>query len=120
MTQEPTQKTYREQVMAAIVLVCEHKDAASRMQIVALTGLKMNSVDEAVRSLKNDDLITMLNPGFYAPVDQTPDRMISTTMLPKGRTKIEVGDQIMDLSAREAFALAKLLAGALLAFRMGA
>jgi hypothetical protein len=112
-------KSYREQVMAAITVLCEHKDAASRVQIKSMTGLDMNSVDEAVRSLKNDELITMLHPGFYLPVDQSPDRIVSATMLPQGKMKIEAGDEILTLNPRETFALAKMLAGSILAFRMG-
>jgi hypothetical protein len=44
---------------------------------------------------------------------------VSATILPKGRYKIEVGDDLVELSPREGFALAKLLAGLMLAFRTG-
>lgn len=117
MTPQP--KSNRESVLTAINMICDHREAASRAQIVTMTGVKMGIVDEHVKNLKDGGLIRMVNPGFYVPVDQEPDRMVSTTGLPRGRLKIELGDQMLDLNPREAFALAKQLAGLLLAFRAG-
>lgn len=118
MTPQP--KSNRESVLNAINILCEHRDAATRQQIVAMTGIKMGIVDEHVKNLRLSDQVRMLSPGFYAPVDQEPDRPVSATVLPRGRLKIELGDQVMDVNPREGFALAKLLAGLLLAFRVGA
>lgn len=112
-------RSNRESVKCAIETICEHRDSASRAQIVSMTGLKMQIVDEHVKNLKTDGLIAMLTPGFYCTVDQEIDRIVSTSMLPRGRVKIEAGDAVLDLNPREAFALAKMLAGALLAFRVG-
>lgn len=117
MTQQP--RSNREAVLAAINTICDHREAASRAQIVSMTGVKMGIVDEHVKNLKDAGLIRMINPGFYCPVDQEPDRPVSTTNLPRGRLKIEVGDHLLDLNPREAFSLAKQLAGLLLAFRAG-
>ena len=114
-----TPKSNRENVIATINNICEHRDSASRQQIASMTGLKMQIVDEHVKNLKTDGFIKMLAPGFYAPVDQELDRIVSTSILPRGRVKIEAGDAVLDLNPREAFALAKMLAGALLAFRAG-
>lgn len=50
----------------------------------------------------------------------TPDRAISVTALPRGQLKVEVGDDVCEaLTPREALALAKLLAGVVLAFGAG-
>ena len=56
--------------MSSINMICEHRDGASRQQIVNMSGLKMQIVDEHVKNLKTDGLIKLLVPGFYAPVDQ--------------------------------------------------
>lgn len=113
------QKSSREIVLQAIETICEHRDAATRPQVMALTSLKRQIVDDHIKTLKNDGLIKMEIPGFYSPIDQEPDRIVSTTMLPRGRVKIEIEDQIMTLNPREALNLAKFLAGTLLAFRNG-
>jgi len=41
---------------------------------------------------------------------------VSTTALPMGRLRIEIGDDMTDLTPREALALAKQMAGVILAF----
>lgn len=116
-TATATPKRNREIVLQCIVDICGHNGYASRAKIVELTGLKMTSVDEQIDRLKTDGLIRPLYNGVFEPIDQTIDRPVSTTAIPFGRTKIEVGDEIMELTPREAFALAKQLAGLLLAFR---
>ena len=112
-------KSNRDIVLTAINTICDHREAASRAQLVSMTGLKMQVVDEQVKVLKERGLIRMANAGFYVPVDQSPDRNVSTTSLPQGRLKVEIGDDLINLNPREAFNLAKQLAGLLLAFRSG-
>ena len=111
--------TNRDAIINAINLICDHRDAAPMRQIISMSGLSRSIVNDHVKTLKEDGLIRIVTPGCYAPVDQDPDRPVSTTNLPRGRVKIEVGDGIMDLNPREAFNLAKQLAGLLLAFRAG-
>ena len=110
----------REIVLQCIVDICGHGGYASRAKIVELTQLKMTAVDEQIDRLKVDGLIRPLYNGVFEPVDQSIDRCVSTTSLPMGRTMVEVGEEILCLTPREAFALAKQLAGVLLAFRASA
>lgn len=109
----------REIVLQTIIDLCEHNQGASRSRIVELTGLKMTTVDEQVDWLKTNGLVRALMPGLFEPIDQTDDRLVSTTSLPRGRLKVEVGDEVLTLTPREALALAKQMAGVLLAFRVG-
>ena len=113
-------KRNRDIVLQCIIDICAHNGYASRAKIVELTSLRMTAVDEQIDRLKTDGLIRPLYNGVFEPVDQTEDRCVSTTTLPFGRTKVEVGDQLLELTPREAFALAKQLAGNLLAFRTAA
>jgi hypothetical protein len=53
-------------------------------------------------------------PGIFEPIDQSVDRAISGTMVPNGRYKLEVGDQVLDLTLREARQIAVLTGGVLL------
>jgi hypothetical protein len=112
-------KTNRDAIINAINLICEHRDAATRLHISSISGLRRQIVDDHLKTLKTEGLIRMVMAGWYAPVDQEPDRPVSTTNLPCGRIKIEVGDDVVDLNPREAFNLAKQLAGLFLAFRAG-
>lgn len=112
------QRKNREIVLQTIVDLCEHNHAASRARVVEISGLKMTAVDEQVDRLLVDGLIRRVSNGLFEPVDQTIDRAVSTTSLARGRMKVEVGDEILTLTPREAFALAKQMAGVLLAFRV--
>ena len=120
MDNQPTEieqtRTSRQIVLQAIVTICEHNAYANRASVTRLSGLSQVIVDDHIKKLKADDIIRMDVPGFYYPVDQSVDRAISTTSLPLGRLKVEVGDNLLELNPREAFALAKLMAGQLLAF----
>ncbi len=114
-----TPKSNRESVLCAIHTICEHRSAASKQQIVAMTGLKHQIVDEHVKNLRESGKINMIVGGFYEPADTMPERLVSVTILPMGRYKIEIGDLVNDISGREAFSLAKMMAGQLTAFRAG-
>ena len=120
MDNQPTEvqqaRTSRQIVLQSIMTICEHNAYANRASVTRLSGLPQVIVDDHVKKLKADDIIRMDVPGFYYPVDQSVDRAISTTSLPLGRLKVEVGDNLLELNPREAFALAKLMAGLLLAF----
>lgn len=110
------QRTNRAIVLQAIVDLCEHNQAASRARIADITGMKLSTLDERIFDLKAAGLIRSPAMGIFEPIDQSPDRPVSTTSMPFGKTKIEVGDEILTLTPREAFALAKALGGHLLAF----
>jgi len=106
----------QEIVLRAITDLFEHSQYAYRQRIQEVTHLTLTQVDEAVKGLRDKQLIRLTTPGYFEPVDQTIDRMVSTTSLPMGRLKMEIGDEVLTLTPREAFALAKQLAGILLAF----
>lgn len=107
----------REIVLQTIKDLCEHGLLASRIRVREVSCLKQTIVDDHVARLKTDGQIRSLYNGVYEHVDQTIDRAISTTALPGGRMKVEVGDDVvLALTPREQLALAKLMAGTLLAF----
>ncbi|MEO8391210.1 hypothetical protein [Polaromonas sp.] len=112
-------RSNREAILQTITDLSDHNKMASRSRIAELTGLKMSIVDDHVDRLKNDGMIRALYNGVFEPVDQTPDRNVSSTSLSRGRLKIEIGDDICtNLTPREQLALAKQLAGVLMAFGM--
>ena len=109
-------RTNKQRVLHAVVALSEHNQLASRQSVLRLTGLSKTTVDERIKDLKADGLIRSDVPGFYEPVDNTVDRMVSVTNMPHGRVKLEIGDSLLVLTPREVFELAKFLAGTLFAF----
>ena len=110
----------REIILKVITDLTEHGHQASRRRIVEVTGLSMGIVDDHISRLREDGVIRSLYAGLFELVDTTPDRAVSVTALPRGQLKVEVGDDVCEaLTPREALALAKLLAGVVLAFGAG-
>jgi hypothetical protein len=101
----------RRKVFQAIFELCEAGKQASRRTICEASGLSMQIVDDHCRNLKTGGFIRLINNGMFAPVEQSADRPISGTILPSGRYKLEIGDQVMDLSLREARLVALLTGG---------
>lgn len=120
MDNQPTEvqqaRTSRQIVLQSIMTICEHNAYANRASVTRLSGLSQAVVDDHIKKLKADDVIRMDVPGFYYPVDQSVDRRVSTTGLPLGRVKIEVGDELLELNPRELLTLAKQVCGVLIAF----
>ncbi len=110
-------RTNKQIVLQAVITLAEHNQPASRQRIVELAGLPVAIVDATLKELKIDGAVRSLAAGYYEYVEQTIDRTVSTTSLPHGRLKVEIGDDVVtNLTPREALALAKQLAGLLFAF----
>jgi hypothetical protein len=109
-----TRRTHYQIVLQAIIDLADVHRAASRQQLVTLTGLKFTAVDDTIKRLKEDGKILSVTPGLFEPVpSMAPDRAISVTLMPDGGTvKIEFADgPDLDLTKHEARTLGKLLAG---------
>lgn len=89
-------------VFQAIRELCALRRQASRQAVADLTGLKMSIVDDHVKNLKDDEVIRQVVPGIFEPVFLEQERAVSFTIVPGGSYKLEVGDQVMDLTLREA------------------
>jgi len=117
MSEDPKQPRPRDLILQAVIDLNEHSQLCSRKRIAEVTCLKMTIVDDHLDRLRNQGHIRLAGHSHYEPMDLTPDRPVSTTSLPLGRLKIEVGDDLIaDQTPREALALAKQLAGLLIAF----
>lgn len=108
-----TKRTHYQIVLQAIIDLADVHRAASRQQLVTLTGLKFTAVDDTIKRLKEDGKILSVVPGLFEPVPTTaPDRAISVTLMPQGMVKIEFADgPTIDATKHEARTLGKLLAG---------
>lgn len=110
--------TNRTRVLQAIVDLDDHQKKATKQAIAEMTHLSSASVTDALDALNDCGLIKRVYDGVWMPVDSTPDRIVSISSLPMGRTKIELGDDVLTLTPRESLALAKHLVGVVLAFRL--
>ena len=114
---KPQTGTNRAKVLQAIIDLDDHQKKATKQAIIELTHLSVPSVTDSIDALHDCGLIKRLYDGVWIPVDSTPDRIVSTSSLPMGRMKIELGDDVMTLTPRESLALAKQLMGVVMTFK---
>lgn len=85
---------------------------ASRDTVAALTGLKLGIVDDRLRALVDDGKLKRLTRGYYELVETfPPPRAIFCGILSDGMVKLEIGEQVLDLSPTEARTAARALGG---------
>lgn len=85
----------------------------TREAVARVCGLKIITVDESLKSLKDQELVWTPERGVYRPVVMHPPaRAISKTILPNGLVKLEIGDDVLTLTPQENRMLAELQAGA--------
>lgn len=93
---------------------------ASRRTIAEATNLPLTVVDDRVKYLKGVGQIRLAGgvAGIFEPTeDPAEDRSISTTILPSGMVKLEIGDSVIEVSQREARHIGAAFAGFALQFR---
>lgn len=95
--------------------VCELRgldQIATRETVAELTGLKLSIVDDRLRALVDDEKLKRLLRGVYELVETfPPPRPMSCSILDTGLVKFEIGDQVLDLTPREARSAARALGG---------
>lgn len=100
-------------IYQCIVDLTNTNRVATRQVVSSMTGLKMSIVDDHVKRLKADGKIHSPVAGVFEPVEDAPiDRAVSVTYLSNGRVKLEVGDECLDLTLREASSVGAATAGA--------
>lgn len=109
-------------VMRSIVEHREMGRIASRATIREATNLPLTVIDDRVKYLKAIGRIRLAGnvAGIFEPCDdREEDRAISTTILPNGRVKLEIGDSVIEVTMREARHIGAAFAGFALQFRGG-
>lgn len=106
-------QTNAKRIYQCIVDLTSSNRVASRQVIASMTGLKMTIVDDHVKRMKDDGKLTSPVNGIFEPVEDAEiDRAVSITYLSNGRVKLEIGDDCLDLSRREAVNVKAASAGA--------
>lgn len=104
--------TTRERVLQCIIDLFNARRPAHRVLIAQHMGVKLSTVDDAVKRLKEDMLVRTTTPGYVEPIEQhPPSRPLSITKLPNGQCKVEVGDDLLTLTPHEAQMLGIMLHG---------
>lgn len=107
-------QSVRERIYQAIVDYCNtSQKPVGRQRLAQITGYKLNVVDEHIKTLKNiEGRVYSETPGYFQPVAQfAPDRDISVTVLTSGMRKIELGDDVLEVTPHEWAVLGSLASG---------
>lgn len=84
----------------------------TRQVLQKITTFKMGIVDDHVTRMVDNGRLRRVTSGVLEVVEQFPaNRPISKTVLANGTTKLEVGDQLLELTPGEARVLGKSLMG---------
>ena len=99
-------------VLDTIYTLFEHEVDVTVETIARYTGLKIVTVNDCIKDLKEREEIYSIERGVYRPkVRNAPARAVSITPMPLGTVKVEVGDVVLDLVPREVQLLAPFFAG---------
>ena len=101
-------------ILDAALELHQQEQPITREAVAQITGLKMTVVDDRLSTLVDNGQLMRVQRGIYLPAPVYEDaRAISRTLLPDGRSKIEIGDCLLTLTPKEERMLASLLAGPL-------
>lgn len=104
--------TTKDIVLNAVIELYNEQQEARREEIASLVDLPMVIIDERLKILVNQGELVRVKRGVYKPrVSMPPTRIISISDLPDGTVTIDIGDDVLTLTPREARTLALQLAG---------
>ena len=116
-------RTTRQQILDAVQELHSQEQMVTREALLEVTGLKLTIIDDRIAKLVDDGVVLRKNRGVFVPaVQHPPARPISKTVMPDGMVKIEIGDEVLQLTPREDRTLAGIQAGSavqLAAIEMG-
>lgn len=99
-----------ELVYDAVVELHALEQIITREVLADYLNLKLSIIDDKLKTLANDGLIARIQRGVYVPVEKyPPTRPISHTELPDGTVVLDIGDDVLKLTPREARTLAVML-----------
>lgn len=105
-----TKRTNKALVLEAVEDLHNLEQIATRETLHEYTGLKLTTIDDRLKTLHQDGDIIRVQRGVYVPVVRHPPaRHISQTILPDGMVVLEIGDDVMHLTPREARTLAMMV-----------
>lgn len=108
----PKAITSTQRIFDAVRDLREVDQIATRETVAELTGLKMSVVDDRLRALVDDGKLKRLLRGVYELVEVFHEpRELSCTTLSNGWVKLELGDDLLQMTPTEARRAARALGG---------
>lgn len=108
----PKAITSTQRVFDAVRDLRELDQIATRDTVAELTGLKLAIVDDRLRALVDDGKLKRLLRGIYELVETFPEpRELSCSILSNGWVKLELGDDLLELTPTEARRAVRALGG---------
>ncbi len=105
-------KTNKQLVLEAVEDLHRLEQIVTRETLANHTGLKLSVIDDRLKALVADERIVRVQRGVFVPVAQHPPaRQISHTELPDGTVVLDIGDEVLHLTPREARTLGAMLGG---------
>ena len=98
-------------VLEAVRELHGHEQLVTRESLQELTKLKLQIIDDRLKHLVAEEKVVRLQRGVFMPAEQhNESRPISHTELPDGTVVLDVGDDVLKLTPREARTVATMLA----------
>jgi len=109
---EKPQKLTAQLVFECIQDLHNREKPATREHLASRFGVAMMVVDFHIKQLLSSDRIIKVKSGVYAPKFSDPQsRAVSTTFLNNGYIKLEIGDDVLQLTPSESKKVAIAMAG---------
>lgn len=102
----------KQKVLDAVEQLHALEQVVTRETLAEHTGLTLSVIDDRLKALVADGRIARVQRGVYVPVpSHPPARPISHTELPDGTVVLDIGDEVLHLTPREARTLGAMLGG---------
>lgn len=99
-------------VLDAIQDLHSQEQVVTRETLADATGLKLTTIDDRVGHLIDHGLVNRVQRGVFVPAPQhQPARIITRSLCPDGSSVLEIGDQVIVLTPREARMLGQVMGG---------
>ena len=97
-------------IFDAVVDLHNNEQIVTRTTLAAILDVKIGIIDDRLSYLVDTDRIMRVERGVYVPVIQhATSRIMSKMVLPDGTVKIEIGDEVLTLTPKEARTLGNLV-----------
>lgn len=107
-----TRRTSRSEVLGVIRDMHNQEQIITRETLAAQMDLPMRIIDDNVGALCDSGQVARVQRGVYVPTEVHPiARVCSVTMLPDGTVKLDIGDEVLTLTPKEARIVATMLSG---------
>lgn len=103
-------KNSTDAIYDAVIDLHNNEQIVTRTTLAAILDMKIGVIDDRLSYLVDTDRIMRVERGVYVPVIQhATSRIMSKMVLPDGTVKIEIGDEVLTLTPKEARTLGNLV-----------